>query len=425
MKRNSLLVALLILTAQQSFSYEYEMTCANKKLTSFESSNVDRNSAECKAFISNGFLKCFDSKKVNTSSELLTLSTPNDHYYQSKESNRYSRKTIQAIIDSAIKADNDPYLTLSIVITENPPTVSPKKVTFFNNTEMYADSYGTIPLDAIAVADTMGCDRVQEGYANGLMQLQNAGKLKQFVIDSRGVEKTVCINSRFTAGESAIFYIEKDSAPTDCCMKVTADPKSFATQSTFLESDLKNKVLDLLAQIYMSKRFKAAQSRAAAERLPESKMAMVAQAYNGFGYFGVSEAMNNRCLHKIKMGKTPVYGAGTSEIMLNSLMNNSEIEGMIAGSLKKNKKDHPVSYLCNSYGSGTHKVDGYVFTNLLESYIGQRKTCSSYTNKIKKLAKYTKAEAPKNTFSDDTAPPNKSSESGSDLKKSNSVGTAN
>lgn len=427
MKRSSFLAAFCFLATQASFAYEYEITCHNKQLVNFENSGVDQNSDECKAFIANGFLKCFDSKKTNQSSEVMTISTPNDHYYQSKESNRYSRKTIQAIVDSAVKGGNDPYLTLSIVITENPPTVSGKKGGFFDNTQMYADSYGTIPLDAIAVADTMNCDRVQTGFGNGLMQLQNGGKLKQFVIDPAGVEKTVCMNNQFTAGEGAYFYVEKNPKPTDCCMKVKADSAGFVTRSTrrneeadvLLDTDLKNKVMDTLAQKYMSNRFAAAQSRVADQRTPQSKMAMVAQAYNGYGSFGASEAMNNRCLHKIKMGKSPVYGAGTSEIMLNSLMNNSEVEKMVADSLKKHKKAHPVSHLCNSYGSGTHKVDGYVFTNLLEDYLGERKTCSNYTNKLKKLSKFTKSSAPKNPFSGD------SETSESDREKSTPSGTAN
>ena len=433
MKRSRWLAVLVFVFAQPGFAYEYEITCANKTLTKFQSVGVDQNSDECKAFIANGFLKCFDSKRTNQSSEAMTLSTPNDHYYQNKESTRYSRKTIQAIIDSAIKAGNDPYLTLSIVITENPPTISAKKGAL-SNTEIYADSYGTIPLDAIAVADTMSCDRVQTDYGNGLMRLQNGDRVKRIIVDPQGVEKTVCIVNQFTAGEGANFYVVKDRSPDDCCMIVRANSSGFVTQSAGgpneepdvnLETSLKTKVMNVLAQKYMANRFAAARKRAADERLPESRMAMVAQAYNGYGHFGASEPMNNRCLHKIKMGKSPVYGAGTSEIMLNSLMNNSEIESMVAQSLKQNKKNHAVSQLCSSYGGGTHKIDGYVFTNLLQGYIGDRKGCPNYTNKLKKLSKLTKSSVPKAVVEAPATEAAEPADSGSDVKNSNPAGTAN
>ena len=431
MKRSNVILAYLVLFSVKSFAYEYEISCENKKLTKFESFSVDQSTDECKAFIANGFLQCFDSRKENKSSEAMTLSTPNDHYYQSKESSRYSRKKIQAIIDAAIKAGNDPYLALSIVITENPPLVNPNKE---SQTAMYSERYGSIPLDGIAVADVMGCTRTQSGYNNnGVMIFQN-GKddLRRITVDPAGVEKRVCIINEFTAGEGSQFWIDHlpVSNPDNCCVKVKADAKWFGKPvaaadaqggEDFLDNELKNKLLDAMAQKYMSTRFSVAQSRAALERLPEAKMAITAQAYNGYGKFGVSEGIANRCLQKMNMGVTPVYGAGTSEIMLNSLMNNSEIEGMVSESLKKNKKDHPVSYLCSSYGAGTHKVDGYVFTNLLQGYIGQRKSCPSYTNKVKKLSKFTKANLPVNPFSGSS----ESSGSNNELKKSNSTGTAN
>ena len=429
MKRNNLLAALLILMVQNSFAYEYQITCADKKLTKFDSLVIDQSTDECKAFISNGFLECFDSRKPNKSLDLMTLATPNDHYYKSKESTRYSRKAIQDIIDAAIKAGNDPYLTLSIVITENPPVVAQNKVAF-DSTAMYAENYGRIPLDTIAVADTMGCERVNTGYGqNGLMELKSPFKLKKIVLETVGVEKTVCMNGTFTAGESAQYFISDKPADDECCMKVrasAADFKSLPNRDDDSENDsrfraIRSKILDALAQKYMSARFNAAHDRAAGEKLPQSKMAMVAQAYNGYGVFGASEGVSNRCLQKIKMGVTPVYGAGTSEIMLNSLMNNSEVQGMVADSLKKNKVAHPVSHLCASYGAGIHKVDGYTFTNLLEGYIGDRKTCPNVTNKIKNLSKFTKASLPKNPFSGTSEPSSPNYE----LKKSNPTGTAN
>lgn len=431
MKHGNIAAILFVLLSQKSFSFEYQITCTDKKITNFENLAVDQSTDECKAFIANGFLECFDSKKVNKSTEVMTLSTPNDHYYQSKESTRYSRKAIQEIIDSSVRAGNDPYLTLSIVITENPPTISLQKKDSLNAAEVYAENYGKIPLDTIGVADTMGCERIKTGYSqNGLMEFKSPSRLRKVVVDPAGSEKTICMSGTFTAGESAQYYISDTPADDECCMKVKANSKDFATMPNRDDDSenevsgsslLKSKILDALAQKYMSSRFAVAHDRAASERLPEAKMAMVAQAYNGYGVFGSSESVGNRCLSRMKMGVTPVYGAGTSEIMLNSLMNNSEIQGMVDDSLRRNKIAHPASHLCASYGAGVHKVDGYAFTNLLGDYIGERKACPSYTNKIKNLSKFTKASLPKNPFSGST----ESSGSNYELKKSNPAGTAN
>lgn len=372
--RSILLVTLL--SAQQSLAYDYSMSCADKKLTKFVS-NSEQKSDDCKTFILNGFSKCFDSRKPNQSSEMITLSTPNDQYYKSKESSRYSRKKIQGIIDSAVKAGNDPYLTLAIVVTENPPL-------FDDEDPSYAEHYGMIPLDAIGVADTFACDQVQNTYGAKEQKFKNRGPLKRFVIDVKGVDQNVCILKNTKAGHSAKFYREDRPAPDDCCMILKADIKGYEKdKKAGLLPGLQVKLLDLLSHEYMKNRFAYASRRAASEKLPQSKMAVVAQSYNGFGLFGATERMKNQCLHKINMGKTPVYGAGTSEIMLNSLMNNSEISAMVAESLKKQRKDFPVSQLCTAYGSGSHKLSGYSFTNLLQTFIGGRNNCPKFTNRLK------------------------------------------
>ena len=83
MKQNKLSALLIFVVGVQVSAFEYQVSCHGKKLTRFENVSLIQNSDECKAFLSNGYLSCFDSKKVNKSSELITLSTPNDHYYKS------------------------------------------------------------------------------------------------------------------------------------------------------------------------------------------------------------------------------------------------------------------------------------------------------------------------------------------------------
>lgn len=426
MKLNKL-SALLVFTSLQASAYEYQITCADKKLTRFENVTVNQNTDECKAFVANGYSNCFDSRKPNKSSELMTLSMPNDHYYQSKESTKYHRKTVQQIIDSAIKAGNDPYLALAIVVTENPPLAGRKVVGGLTSAQSYASDFGTIPLDAIAVGDTMGCDRESTGYDNGLIDLKNRSpRLKRFVEDPAGKDHTVCLEN-FAAGQSASFIMVDKARADECCMVVKTKPAGFVHEPvrdaekadqvfSYPGDQLRAKILEIMAHKYMQNRFISASQRSARMKLPEEKMAMYAQSFNGFGKFGITEPMSNQCLYRVHMGTTPVYGAGTSEIMLNSLMNNSEIENMVSESLRKQKKAHPESYLCASYGAGSHKVSGYAFTGLLEKYIGDRKTCPNHTNKLKGLSRFTNASAP--------ASANPASTSGSDVKKSRPVPAA-
>jgi hypothetical protein len=357
---------------------------------------------------------------MNKSSELMTISTPNDHYYQSKESTRYSRKRVQEIIESAIKAGNDPYLTLAIVMTENPPVVSSKKVVDgLTSAESYATSFGKIPLDALAVADTMGCDRETTGYDSGLIRIKNRSpNLKKFVENPKGKLHRVCMYSQFANGEAPQLFLATKENNVDCCMLLTTDAAGFvpetvrgedqATQILGYPNDaLKMKILDILAHKFMKNRFASAQQKVPTQfELPEEKMAYVAQSFNGLGRLGVTESIDNKCLSGVHMGRTPIYGAGTSEIMLNSLMNNSEIKNMVTVSLTAQKKTYPESYLCGAYGSGTHTVSGYAFTGLLGNYMAGRKSCSSYTNKIKNLRKFATPQSavPLSPASEEAAP---------------------
>ena len=422
--------ALFVFAGIQASAYEYQISCAEKKITRFENVTVNQNTDECKTFLANGFSNCFDSKKTNKSSELMTLSMPNDHYYQSKESPNYHKKTMQEIIDSAIKAGNDPYLALAIVVTENPPLAGRKAVGEMTSAQSYAADFGTIPLDAIAVGDTMGCDRENTGYGNGMVDLKNRSpRLRKFIEDPGGKDHTVCLEN-FAVGQSAAFILVSKPRKDECCMVVKTDPAGFVHQPirdeerqdqifSYPGDELRAKILDMMAHKYMQNRFISAAKRSAGMRLPEEKMAMYAQSFNGFGKFGVTESMSNQCLYKVHMGTTPVYGAGTSEIMLNSLMNNSEIKSMVSESLKKQKKAHPESYLCASYGSGQHKVSGYAFTGLLGNYLANRKTCPKHSNKLKNLSRFASASVPSSENSATGA-----SGSGNDVKKSKPTGNA-
>lgn len=430
MKQNKLATLFVLAFAVQAQAFDYQVTCAGKKLTRFENISVVQNSDECKAFIASGYDSCFNSKKPNQSSELITLSTPNDHYYKSKESTRYVRKTVKNIIDSAIKGGNDPYLALAIVLTENPPVASHKKVVDDQTAaESYAESFGTVPLDGIAVADTMACDREREGYANGMNSVKNRSpRLRKFTEDPKGKDLTVCMENKFATGESAQFFLTEKARPDDCCMVLKTQMSKFVHEAlrdepnavySYPGPELRARILDILAQKYMTARFNSAQERGAGLKLPEEKMALTAQSFNGYGKFGVSEPMSNQCLHKIHMGTKPVYGAGTSEIMMNSLMNNSEIQDMVSESLKANKIAHADSYLCASYGAGTHTVSGYAFTDLLGGYLNDRKACPRYTNKLKNLSKFAKPTAVEQ-INEAISPSNDA-----DTKKSNPAGYTN
>lgn len=383
MKLSSLLCSAVLLfsTSVVSAAYKYDLRCQDKKMVWLNTGEKPPPSSECQTFLKNGFAKCYDTKKAPSAANTITLSTPNDQYYKSKESDKYDRKAIQEIIHSAVISGNDPYLALSLVIIENPPLVDSP------HDDDYARSYGNIPIDKIGIADVFNCDAQQESFDSkkSIKTYINKGDLREFNIDPREPQKIICLQAGAKVGSAPAFGILRTPNEKYCCAKIRIK-MNLQTADHAASKRLRS----YLANQYIEKRFKYGVGRSQHRDSPAERMAVIAQAYNGYGTFGASEKMKNSCLSKVDMGKTPVYGAGVSETMLNSIMNNSEIKKMVDDSTRA-VGHKPSSYLCQAYGDGDHKISGYVYTGLLKRYIGSKAHCTRHTYAMKGLPRVEQA----------------------------------
>lgn len=359
-------------------AYGYDLHCQDKKMVWLNTSEKPPPSSECQAFLKSGFSKCYDTLKTASLPQTMTISMPNDQYYSNKESDKYDREIIQDIIQTAVKAGNDPYLILSLVLVENPP--------FLNNEDSssYASEYGLIPVDKVGIADVFNCDSqvVQYDAQFKAKTYINKGRLREFTIDPGARPKMICLNRGAAVGDSYQLTLESKPNNDLCCATINVRFAGFV-----LDYTTSQKIKSFLSNEYIKRRFNSAViNRTKSINEPQKKMAMIAQAYNGYGVFGAREKVQNKCLAGINMGNTPVYGAGVSEIMLNSVMNNSEIKAMVDKAITTTG-EQPNSYLCEAYGDGDHKISGYAFTGLLKSYIGpHKKHCPNRTYALKNLA---------------------------------------
>lgn len=376
MKINSLLsFAFCLGVANPVFAaYKYDLRCQDKKMVWLNTGEKPPPSSECQTFLKHGFAKCYDTRKASSSPQTMTISTPNDQYYESKESDKYDRKAIQEIIQAAARSGNDPYLALSLVLVENPPLIDSP------HDDGYAKHYGQIPVDKIGIADIFNCDAQIESFnsAKAMRTYINKGELREFNIDPRAPQRMVCLTLGAKTGSAPNFGIITKPNDKYCCAKVRlninakpgGDPVASKRMRTYFSNE------------YIKRRFNSGLRRAESQDTPAEKMAMIAQAYNGYGTFGATEKMANKCLTGVDMGRTPVYGAGVSETMLNSVMNNSEIKKMVDDATRA-AGAKPSSYLCEAYGNGDHKISGYAFTGLLKGYVGSRSNCPRHSYALK------------------------------------------
>lgn len=369
---NLLSFAVFLFTTKVVFAaYKYDLRCQDKKMVWLNTGEKPPPSSECQIFLKNGFSKCYDTSKKASSPFNMTISTPNDQYYESKESDKYDRMAIQEIIQAAVRSGNDPYLALSLVLIENPP------LTDSEQDDSYAHSYGHIPVDKIGVADVFNCDAQMESYNSkkSIKTYINKGELREFNIDPRAQQRIICLTPGAITGSAPTFSVILKPNDKLCCAKIRINVDNRSQHGS-------HRMRSFLANEYIKKRFNSGIKRASSADTPAEKMATIAQAYNGYGTFGATEKMANKCLSGVDMGKTPVYGAGVSETMLNSVMNNSEIKKMVDDATRA-AGAKPSSYLCEAYGNGDHKISGYAFTGLLKGYVGSRKNCARHTYALK------------------------------------------
>ncbi len=383
-------VFILIFWSYTSEALDYHFTCSMGRLISFES-KIDESSSECKLFLKQGFKTCFDTRKDSSKaqSSLISISTPIDHYYVSKESTDYLRSELEEVVRFAVSNDLDPYLMLAIKILESPPTQRSLNDKINNGIDLYKSQYGLIPLDGIAVADFFGCKvgPLEQTQTDSFRQVTGLGKTKEIVIAKTGTSKKICLGKLQTGVEpNFIMNCEKF---TTCCADIIGD---WANASTRQCDDIKSQevrqmILSLAAGSYIKRRFQyAAKEKISGVSDPGMKLSIIAQSFNGYGKFGIAEKTmgTKHCLNNFDFSQKPLYGAGAAELMLNSFLANSEIREMVAVELKKSKKNAPASNLCGAYGSDeSHTISAYTFSNQMKQFLENQDKCIQKTYLLK------------------------------------------
>jgi hypothetical protein len=381
MKFSSFLIGIFISFNVLAFDYNFD--CTQGRLKSFTSAPAD-DSMDCKNYLKLGFAKCFDSAKRNPDpkSPYMQISTPIDGYYSSKESSTYVKAKISEIIKIAVNSQTDPYMAVAIAMLEAPPTK--ERGAMENDLIGYGQFYGVLPIDAIGFADFLGCEAQAMSKTTGIRRL-NAPKSKQPLIIDEGAPEISLCQMDIRTGNAPHVKTNCTTQYTDCCrparMKVTSTKVCDS-----LPGEKLKQVLNASVGNYMQSRFQYAfKNKASHISDPAEKLAMAAQSYNGYGKYGVTEkTFQNKCLNRVDFSQTPIYGAGASDLMLNSVMANSEVREMVAAELKKAKQSSPVSYLCQAYGrEGSHSISGFAFSDYSQKLLDGRPNCPAKTYALK------------------------------------------
>lgn len=414
----ALLLLLLFLGPwQASAAATYKATCsASKELTSFESP--------------------FDTATPGKSASMIGVRSATDGHFSNRDSNQYDRQFVKDAIDAAIKYGIDPYYFLATLMVERAPFdyAAASKVMPW---KMYYEEYGIPPLDSIAASHAMGCklsSKPDSAIKNGVRHNQYTTKngTPKGPLSLRGdggsgpTQKLVLALLPFRTGQPPRFEIQSHLSSAaecsdKCCLEVDS-PSSWGQPSTFIrraqsadepgaykdadlgtdvvktqkikpESKLHQELTQTLGAQFKKELFENARhlSLVKSAKDPYQKLALKAQAYNGYGTYGATEATNS-CLHGLTGSSAPVYGAGVMDLTLNMMMSNSELRAMVGAASTKQQKP-ALSIFCGDFGAGTHKIEAEKFSQIQKKLIGGRAGCESHTYALKTS---TKTVAPEN-----------------------------
>ena len=280
----------------------------------------------------------------------LTLYYPYNGRGNNKTSSQYDVEAIESIMGLAIQGGVDPYLALSIVLIENAPTRSYGSYLENNG---YAQSYGAIPVDAIAAYNNIGCIRAPSkgGYNSPITTPKSVRKMR---IGSGNTKTRFCSSDSHVSLAASPRFSEASNNASGCCVDIIgkSNIKPIEVKTAIGIRVLKNMQNNIQKD---SKRFE--------DKGKYFALGFNSQRFNGVGTFGASESMDNPCLNGVKMADRPVYGLLVQDFMANTLMNNPAIQDIV-NNLSKRYKKKPISNLCMSFGKGNQDVDTSIFLSL-------------------------------------------------------------
>ncbi|MFW5887227.1 MAG: hypothetical protein ACOCUH_00330 [Bacteriovoracia bacterium] len=306
------------------------------------------------------FAECDSDQFANklTKGNYVSIYYPYNGRGNNKSSTQYDKESIQSLIDMSLTSGVDPYLTLAITMIENAPIRTEHNRSWMES-NYYANSYGAIPVDAIAAYSIMGCieQSANEEYD---VKLVTPKRVKRIRIGTGSTKKRFCSHDKHVRlAASPNLYQADELDKGGCCIDVIG-------KSTSTSQEVKSYLgIQFLKNLQNRIDYDQDQHSAKGKYFA---LGYNAQRYNGLGTFGASEYMENHCILGIKMSERPVYGLLVQDLAMNSLMFNPAIRKMVENSSKRfNTKQ--TSVLCKSFGEGTSEIDSREFLKLQKEYL--------------------------------------------------------
>ncbi len=378
-KAQLLWLGFFFILLSSAFAHSLEIVCANRHLISIESKNnkfflsqnpqcLPAKNERLPASIENEFIKIIYSKKgVNKN-----------------KTGEYYRKDFEKVVTLALALDVDPYAALAILLIEKPPL----KI-IGQDLSQYKKSYGLFPVDAVAAYHTLNCSSEKKSFSviknNAELQLYMK-EYTELAIGLRGLHSSsnplykklsllysnpsialtqVYCEQMTSTNQSKLcskYYLQRKSPPTiDLSSayglglrpsKVSVCSEQFVTfpgqppsfeflgeqQSSlkiknccadviapYPNDELRSDFLSTLGILYLKKSLASCKS---------NNIALCLQKYNGLGCFNCTERMNSSCLNGLVMMDRHFYGSRVLDLMVNSLMSNSEINDLVLSASK-------------------------------------------------------------------------------------------
>lgn len=389
------------------FANALEIVCTNRQLISIESKNdkffLSQNpicspekSNRLPASIENEFIKITYSKKgINKN-----------------KTGEYYRKDLEKVIKLALTLDVDPYAALAILLIEKPPL----KIIGVDLSQ-YKKSYGLFPVDAVAAYDTLGCSTEKKNFsvvedsnelaayakeystlsiAQGYLHNNSnpiykklAAKyanpsiaLTQVYCEAMALAKQPKLCSKYylqrktppvidlSSAYSSNSKVSKVSVCSDQFITYPGQPPAFEflgeqqrsqkiknccanVIAPFPNEELQSDFLSTLGILYLKKSLDSCKS---------NNIALCLQKYNGLGCFNCTERMNSSCLNGLVMMDRHFYGSRVVDLMVNSLMTNTEINDLVLNSSKASQK--PIaSVFCKKENSSVVEINEDKYLN--------------------------------------------------------------
>lgn len=192
--------------------------------------------------------------------------------------------------------------------------------------------------------------------------------------------RTLCATNQFvrTGGSPNIFEVDKQAiSDGSCCLNV--------------RSNLRPEEARVAALSHLGAEFFKRNIQTCFDKQPAE---LCMQRFNGMGCFGCTEKMPNSCYDGLVGSDRPIYGARALDLMLNSLMPNSEISELIIAVAKRTGRTG-VSSFCVGKPAGIVSVAARSYFDMQKKFLleGQNGTyLTRFGNDLRKPANATETE---------------------------------